>query len=372
MDPLAQLAGIEPELIWGLVSRGLGLTYFISFASLAPQVLAIAGREGITPIGESLAAIERDFPTWKRFVYFPTLLWFGSSDSVLGALPWLGMALSALVMLGGPAVPWAFAALYLIYLSLDRPVVLVYPWDCLLFEAGFWAMLLPPTRLVPDLHAVSAPLPAVAWVYRLLVFRVIVGFGKHKFIGTTPADTGFLKGFLVNQPLPTAPGWLAQKLPIGLLRVGLWVMFLVEIVLPWTVFFPGRWSALGALSIILLMAGIEVTGNFGYFNVITCVLSLTWFDTRTAMAFRPAELFSMHGPVLVHALVLAYSFSALLSFPFNTFCAHTWMMWPLWERLRPRFLAWPARFVRALHPFRWLHAYGLGEDRAGGGSELGR
>jgi len=359
MDLLAQLADANPELIWGLVSRGVGLSYFISFASLAPQVLPIAGRDGITPITESLRAIERDFPTWKRFLYFPTPLWLGSSDAVLGALPWLGMAASVLVMFGGPAVPWAFAALYLIYLSLDRPVVLVYPWDCLLFEAGFWAMLLPSTRFLPDVHAVAAPLPAVAWVYRLLVFRVIVGFGKHKFIGTTSADIGFLKGFLVNQPLPTAPGWLAQKLPIRLLRVGLWVMFLVEIVLPWAVFVPGKWSAIGALSIIGLMVGIELTGNFGYFNVITCVLGLSWFDTRTALAFRPAALFSTQGPVLVHALVLLYSGLALVSFPFNTFCAHTWMMWPFWERLRPRLLTWQVRLVRALHPFRWLHAYGV-------------
>jgi hypothetical protein len=359
MNPIAQLADAEPELIWGLVSRGLGLTYFISFASLAPQVLPIAGRNGITPIADSLRAIERDFPTWKRFVYFPTLLWLNSGDGLLGALPWLGMLASALVMVGGPAVPWAFAALYLFYLSLERPVVLVYPWDCLLIEAGFWAMLLPSTRWLPDLHAVSAPLPAIAWVYRLLVFRVILGFGKHKFIGSTPADSGFLKGFLANQPLPTAPGWLAQKLPMGLLRAGLWIMFVVEMVLPWAVFFPGQWSAIGALSIIGLMVGIELTGNFGHFNVVTCVLALSWFDSRTAVAFRPADLFSMHGPVLVHALVVAYSFGALASFAFNTFCAHTWMNWPIWERIRPQFLTWHVRFVRALHPFHWLHAYGV-------------
>src|SRR5215471_12675932 len=71
MDLLDQLADAPPELIWGLLSRGLGLTYFISFASIATQLLAIAGRRGITPIAESLQAIRRDFPTWKRFFYFP-------------------------------------------------------------------------------------------------------------------------------------------------------------------------------------------------------------------------------------------------------------------------------------------------------------
>src|SRR5260221_1344082 len=110
------------------------------------------------------------------------------------------MAASGAGIVGGPAAPWMLGVSYLIYLSLDRPMILVYPWDCLLFEAGFWGMMLPATHLLPDVRAVAAPLPAVAWVYRLLVFRVMVGFGKHKFVGATPQDAGFLKGFLVNQP----------------------------------------------------------------------------------------------------------------------------------------------------------------------------
>jgi hypothetical protein len=92
MDLLDQLADAPPELIWGLVSRGLGLTYFISFASLATQLMPIAGSRGITPIAESLRAIRRDFPTWKRFFYFPTLLWIEDGDAFLRALPWIGMA----------------------------------------------------------------------------------------------------------------------------------------------------------------------------------------------------------------------------------------------------------------------------------------
>jgi hypothetical protein len=359
MDLLDQLADAPPELIWGLVSRGLGLTYFLSFASLATQLLPIAGRRGITPIAESLQAIRRDFPAWKRFFYFPTLLWISDGDAFLGALPWIGMAGAAGVVVGGPHVPWVFGALYLIYLSLDRPAILVYPWDCLLFEAGFWAMMLPATRILPDVHAVAAPLPAVVWVYRLLVFRVILGFGKHKFTGTTPQDIGFLKGFLVNQPLPTVPGWLGQKLPMWALRGGLWTMFVVEILMPGVVFFPGKWSVLGAASIIGLMAVIEVTGNFGYFNIVTIVVTLSWLDTRTALAFRPASLFLPAEASFVNVLVVLHTLAAVFSFPFNTFCAHTWTLWPVWDRLRPRFLAWPVYFVRALHPLRWLHAYGV-------------
>jgi Lipase maturation factor len=359
MALLDKLANASPELIWGLLSRGVGLVYLVSFASLSFQVIPTAGKIGITPISESLRAIERHFPGWKRFFYFPSLLWVNDSDVVLRGLPWLGMIASGCIIVGGEEVPWMFAIAYLVYLSLDRPMILVYPWDCLLFEAGFWGMLLPATRLLPEVGAIAAPLPAVAWVFRLLVFRLTLGFGKHKFVGTTPSDAGFLKGFLVNQPLPTPPGWLAQKMPMWLLRVGLGVMFVVEVLLPAAVFFPGRWSVIGGVAIIGLMVAIWITGNFGYFNLALIVVTLSWFDTKTASAFRMSALFSLQGPVFIHALVVLHTLCALCSFPFNTFCAHTWMLWPWWSRVRPRFLTWPVTVIRLLHPLRWVHAYGV-------------
>lgn len=118
-------------------------------------------------------------------------------------------------------------------------MVLIYPWDCLLFEAGFWAIFLPATRVLPSLGCVAAPLPALAWVYRLLVFRVIFGFGKHKFAGVTRQDFGFLKSFFINQPLPTPVGWRVQKLPMSAQKLSLLGMFLVEVPLPFAVCFPG-------------------------------------------------------------------------------------------------------------------------------------
>src|SRR5688572_10263329 len=163
-----------PELVWGLVSRGIGLVFLISFASLSRQVMPIAGSDGVVPVRDAFSAYERDFPTWKRFIYFPSLLWVNRSNAMLKALPWAGMVAAAAAIVGGPWTPWAMAICFIAYLSLDRPMTLVYPWDCLLFEAGFWGMFLPATHSLPLLTATAAPLPAVAWVYRLLVFRVML------------------------------------------------------------------------------------------------------------------------------------------------------------------------------------------------------
>ncbi|HMJ15793.1 MAG TPA: lipase maturation factor family protein [Polyangiaceae bacterium] len=359
MELLNRLAYLEPTLVWGLVSRGIGLVFFISLASLSFQVLPHAGARGITPVRESLAAISEHFPTWKRFVYFPTLLWFNRSDAFLRALPWIGMLAALAIMIGGPQAPYMFAICYLVYLSLDRPMVLVYPWDCLLFEAAFWGMFLPATELLPSVLATQAPLPAVAWVFRLLVFRVMFGFGKHKFVGTTPLDKGFLKSFFINQPLPTPLGWLAAKLPLPVQKLSLAIMFLVEIPLPCLVFWPGPYCALAAVATLLLMVNIWLTGNFGYFNIAMIALTVTWFDSETALALNLHDFFSKDGPQAIHVLVFFHCLFALISLPLNTFCAQVWMLWPLWRRVRPAFLTWPVTWIRALHPLRWVHAYGV-------------
>jgi hypothetical protein len=356
---LNRLASAPPALIWGVLSRGLGLVFLISFCSLGYQVLPIAGRAGLTPIEPALRAIERDFPSWRRFAYFPTLLWFNASDRSLQLLCASGGIAAGSLIVGGPHAPWAFAICYLVYLSLDRALTLIYPWDCVLFEAGFWGIFLPATQLLPAVQAVSAPLPAVAWVYRLLLFRVMFGFGKHKFTGFTAQDAGFLKGFLVNQPLPSYLGWFAQKGPIGLMKFGALALFLVEIPLPFASFFPGPWSAFAALATIGLMVVIWLTGSFGHFNIAMIVVALSWFDTETAQCFSTHALFAPGAAIFVHALFVLHTALASIALPFNTFCAYTWMMWAPWTRIRPRFLTWPFALMRVLQPWRLVHPYGV-------------
>jgi hypothetical protein len=347
-----------PELVWGLLARGIALVYFISFASMTNQILTLGGSRGYSPMADRLARLKRDFPTWRRFAYFPTLSWIHNSDAALGSFAWIGLAASATAFVGGAHSPWAFAACYVLYLTLDRVAYLMFPWDSMLFEAGVFAIFLPPLHLLPDAAAIATPDPALAWVYRLLLFRVLFGFGKFKFLGSTDQDTGYLKGFLVNQPLPSPIGWFMQKLPMPLLKMSLYLMFLIEIPVPLAVFAP-RYSAPAALAIDGFMLVIWSCGTFGYFSLIMIVVSLSWFDPQTALSFSASQFFSLHGPVLLHALIFCHVAGSLLSFPFNSYCSMTWINWPVWTRIRPRFLVLPITFYRALHPFRWLHSYGV-------------
>jgi hypothetical protein len=350
---------LDPRLVWGLFPRGLGLIFLISFASLAGQVTWGAGqRSGLASVARRLERMREDFPSWRRYFYFPTLLWLNDSDAMLRALTWIGIGSAALLIYGGELSPWALAICYVCYLSLDTAMALIFPWDCLLFEATLLGLFLPATESLPKLGALAAPAPALTWAYRLLLFRLMFGFGKQKFIGSRAKDAAYLKGFLINQPLLSPLAWYAQKLPVGLLKLALLFMFVAEIPVPFLAFFPGWPSVLCAVCTVMLMVGIQLMGSFGYFSMLTMVLCLPLLDSVTPRALSLPELFAPSQPWLTHAYVLLHSFGALVVFVFNSWIGQSWTLWSLWYRA-PRWIQPMFGMFRILHPFRWLHPYGV-------------
>src|SRR5207249_619410 len=137
------LEAASPLLVWGTFTRLLGLVYLVAFASLYGQIVPLAGRRGVTPIGEVLDRARRDLPFWRCATSMPTLLWLSSSDRALRGLVLIGAASSVVVVLGGEASRWALLVCWLAYLSFDLAAELMYPWDCVLLEAGFLALFLP-------------------------------------------------------------------------------------------------------------------------------------------------------------------------------------------------------------------------------------
>ena len=133
-----------PDLpvVWGLFTRGVGLVYLIAFISLLPQVVANAGVRGVFPIGLRLTRIRADFSAPRRYLYFPTLLWLRHTDGTLRAVAIVGVLSAVAVVVGGPHSPWALALCFLCLHTLDFAMRLYFPWDCMLLEVGFFAVLL--------------------------------------------------------------------------------------------------------------------------------------------------------------------------------------------------------------------------------------
>ena len=130
------MARLEPRtyaLAGWLFLRLLGLVYLIAFASLAIQIKGLAGREGILPAAEMLAA--GDQRRISRFWRLPTLCWLSTSDSFLLFLCIGGAVLAAILMTGFAPLA-TLILLWLFYLSLFNVcrLFLGYQWDVLLLE----------------------------------------------------------------------------------------------------------------------------------------------------------------------------------------------------------------------------------------------
>jgi hypothetical protein len=353
-------AGLAPQLVWGITPRVVGGLFVIAFLSLAPQVLGLIGSRGISPVREQLAAAREHYPGALRFVRLPTLLWLNTSDGFIRALAWVGAVAGAYAVYGGPGSSLALFVCWAAYLSLDA-CALMFPWDCLLFEAGLLALFLPTPPALPAVAALSLPLPIVALMWRLLLVRLMWGFAKLKFIGTKPGDNLYLRGFLAWMPMCSPLGFRLQHAPSWLLRVSYVFMWLVEVVCPLLVFFSGAPRVIAALGLASLMIGIWATGNWGFFNVAYLSLCIVLLDTQSSLFDSSfALLTSTPSVLLTHVFLGTLLFGSLLYFPLNSWATHTFIHWPYEDVTYTRpWLRGLIGFYRALSPFRLIHAYGV-------------
>lgn len=343
----------------GLLVRAVALLYLVTFLSLQGQVLGLAGARGITPVRDVVRAAWRDYGP-RAPLYFPSVLLASSSDRTLRALPTLG-ALSALASLVGG--PWSIAALglaWILHLSLDVAIDLLYPWDSVLFELGFLVLFLPAPSLLGWSPASEDGAPLVLWATRWLLFRVLFGFGKYKFFGPGRLHWDYLRGFMVTLPLSTPLGlWAHRALPRSFFRAGLVLLGVVELVLPWRLLWPGS-APFVAFGVVALMVAIQLTGNFGFFNLAVAMLTIA---ALPSLALPSLELASAHP--LAFAALTTWALAGLVQLPFHSWITRAWPYWPGIARHRLPLVRGLAAFARLLSPFRLAHAYGVFSPEGG-------
>jgi hypothetical protein len=356
------LPTVDLTLTWGVFTRLLALVYVVAFVSLGVEIVAWAGRRGLTPIAPKLARMRADLGPWRAALRHPSLLWLNSSDHALRWLPIAGIVAALLAAAGVASTPM-FAAAWIVYLSLDVAIGLTFPWESMLFEAGFLALLLPPLERLPSLHTAQAPEPILMFAFHWLLFRALFGFGKMKFTRDARHEPRYLRGFLISQPMPTPLGWRASRLPAPLLVSSHGLLFVAEMILPFFVFFPGWPRLTAAAGFVALMVSVQAMGNFGFFNLLVSTLSVALLDPRAVTAQSIDVLTSPHGIVL--SVVVGWSLLAgLCHLPFNSWVARGWPEWPAWGRLTG-VAGWLLALMRATMPFRTVHAYGVFPPRIG-------
>jgi hypothetical protein len=254
----------------------LGAIYGAAFLSLAVQITGLIGSNGILPAGVYLGQI-REAVGPSRYWNFPTVFWLtGAGDGALILVCAAGVTLSALVI-AGFLDRVALIGCYVLYLSLTTigQDFLSFQWDILLLETGFLAIFLGFS-------------PLIVWLFRWLLFRLMLLSGAVKLLSGDPAwrSLAALKFHYYTQPLPTPVAWYMQQLPGWFQEASVVVMFAIELGSPFLIFAPRRVRFFAGFWIVFLQVMILLTGNYTYFNLLAIALCVLLLDD--AALGRPA------------------------------------------------------------------------------------
>ena len=264
----------------------LGVVYLIAFLSLWNQILGLIGSNGIIPAEKLVEAIHKAVADEKMrqsvgYWDFPSVCLLYTSDGFLHGLCAIGVVAS-LCLAWGIAPIIALVILWVDYLSIASVCspFLNFQWDTLLLETGFLAIFLAPGRLLPNLARESPPSVIALWLQRLLLVKFMVASGVVKL---TYGDPSWLDGTALGyhyetQPIPAWTSWYVHHLPVWFHQLSTYLTLLIEIALPILVFFPGKARLAPFVGFIALMATVGVTGNYGFFNMLTMVLCVLLLD----------------------------------------------------------------------------------------------
>jgi hypothetical protein len=264
-----------------LFARALGMVLLIAFASLGAQANGLFGSRGVVPIEAFVESAKR---AGHDFAQHPTMFWWVGGDSAITACWILGLLAALALTIGllpklALVVCW-FA--YLSFVSVGWPFM-SFQWDTLLLEVAFTSFFFVPLRWFDSPRGHPAPHPVARWALWWLLFRLVFRSGYVKLASGDPnwADLSALTFHYWTQPLPTVVGWYANLLPAWFQRLSCAAMFVVELAAPFLIWVPRAWARrTAAASIGLLMAVIALTGNYGFFNLLTMILCIPLLDDR--------------------------------------------------------------------------------------------
>ena len=248
----------------------MAMIYLVAFISLWVQVEGLYGSGGIMPLGVTMDYWQLQLgkiPFWSK----PSLLWWKFTDYDHHLLLGIGVIFSFIMLLGVFPLASAFVCWmsYLSFVTLGRGFM-SFQWDVLLLEAGFITLFLHPQAFAK----------CVIWPYRLLLFRLMFASGLAKI---TSGDIHWeslraLNYHYLTQPLPNFISWFVSQASSWLHQISVIVMFAVELACPFFIFLNRRFRLVAFYAFLFFQLAIIITGNYGFFNWLTIVLSFCLVD----------------------------------------------------------------------------------------------
>ncbi|OQR93189.1 lipase maturation factor 2 [Thraustotheca clavata] len=238
--------------------------------------------DGLEPVAAFLARITQQNDFGAHPLHFPSLVWFHEAmglppDLMMELLCLLGIGLALLSTINLLTTPEVFGTLWLSYLSISLmgQSFLHLQWDVLLLEVGFLAIWLAAPF---DMVNTFKPSATIVWALRFAFFKLTLMSGAAKIQSACPTWLGLtaLDFHYATQPLPAPTSWFAHQFsPIvqrATAALTLWIEGPMSLLLMSP--FAGH-RTIAALAQCILQASILLTGNFGFFNMITLVLAIT-------------------------------------------------------------------------------------------------
>jgi lipase maturation factor 1 len=342
-----------------LFLRALGVIYLIAFVSLGVQIRGLAGSHGIYPLGADFPAAGK-FGRFRAFLRRPTIFLWNTSDRFLRSVCVTGAILSLLLIAGVAPVP-VLILLWVLYLSLLHVcgVFLGFQWDILLLETGFLSIFLAPLDLLPQWPPAYSPSPIAHWLAIWLLFRLMFYSGVVKLRSGDPTwrNLTAMAWHYETQPIPNRPAWYMHHAPMRVHKAETALTLAIELVVPLGYFAPPPVNHIAACITLGLMAGITLTGNYCFFNLLTAALCLHLFDDAALQSILAGivpgrELLSTaNSPPRAWEMVTSGVALVLVLLSINTVA-----------RLFRREFPWPGWLGRALdrlRPFVLVNSYGL-------------
>jgi hypothetical protein len=158
-----------------------------------------------------------------------------------------------------------------------------------LLEAGFLSLFLAPPGLSPGLGSQHPPARAAMFLLIWEWFRIYFESGVVKLESGDPTwhNLAAMYEYYQNGPLPTWIGWYLQHLPHWFHIASAAATLVMELVLVWLAFLPGRWKLACFAIVTIWQAVVIATANYAFLNYLVLALAILLLDDRWLLEWTP-------------------------------------------------------------------------------------
>ena len=288
-------SGESYKLTAWLFLRGLGLIYLIAFLSFYSQYKGLIGEQGILPFKLFLESARTNLGT-ASYIIMPAINWINSSEMFMHWQLLISIGLSVLLIVGifplGTSI-----LLWVSYLSVVNvgQIFMSYQWDVLLLETGFLSIFISSYKRISKPQSAGAPSHILIFLFRVLLFKLMFSSGIGKLLSGDEAwrNLTALNFHYFTQPIPNPLSWYLYQLPYWFHKLSVLITLVIEIVIPFFYFVPGKLRRISGYITIIFQLIIMASGNYTFFNLLTILLCIFLYDDELLSTIIP---FNENGP----------------------------------------------------------------------------